>query len=273
MKEADWKNLNRAVTALFEPGLDLNNFPERAFHAIREVLACDLCAFAALEPASGQLQVAFDQTFPDLPDMVAGFGRHMAKYKAFNFDPWVAGGKPFLRGDFLSDREFRNLDIYSEGFRRAGITDHAAIPVDSAEPERLFFGVEREGGGTFEDADREPLGHLQPHLSNAREIALAGSRLHLDQIDPAAFVHAGLTPREAEVLLWLVRGKSNGEIGTILHLRLQTVKGHMATIFNKLGVDNRYAAVIRGLEVARNGKAPTRRAHTVIIRAPAVPAR
>ncbi|MEZ0277009.1 MAG: response regulator transcription factor, partial [Roseimicrobium sp.] len=61
----------------------------------------------------------------------------------------------------------------------------------------------------------------------------------------------GLSPREAEVLLWVAQGKSNAEVGTILGNAEKTVKIHLGHIFEKLGVDNRYAATLRALEVLR----------------------
>ena len=59
----------------------------------------------------------------------------------------------------------------------------------------------------------------------------------------------GLTPREAEVLLWIAQGKSNGDIGTILGCAENTVKVHIARIFEKLGFENRNAATVQALEV------------------------
>jgi DNA-binding NarL/FixJ family response regulator len=59
----------------------------------------------------------------------------------------------------------------------------------------------------------------------------------------------GLTPREAEVLLWIAQGKSNGDIGTILGCAENTVKVHIARIFEKLGFENRNSATVRALEV------------------------
>ncbi|MEM9144872.1 MAG: DNA-binding response regulator [Pseudomonadota bacterium] len=53
----------------------------------------------------------------------------------------------------------------------------------------------------------------------------------------------GLTPREAEVLAWLARGKSNRDIATILSLSPRTVTKHLEQIYAKLGVDNRTSAV------------------------------
>jgi DNA-binding NarL/FixJ family response regulator len=59
----------------------------------------------------------------------------------------------------------------------------------------------------------------------------------------------GLTPREAEVLLWIAQGKSNADIATILGCAENTVKVHIARIFEKLGFENRNAAAVRALEV------------------------
>ena len=49
----------------------------------------------------------------------------------------------------------------------------------------------------------------------------------------------GLTPREMEVLHVVVSGYSNKEIAGQLSISEQTVKHHMTSIFNKLGVYNR----------------------------------
>ena len=55
--------------------------------------------------------------------------------------------------------------------------------------------------------------------------------------------HTALTPREREVHHWLSEGKSNDEIATILGISPHTVKNHLDHIFQKLGVENRLAAI------------------------------
>ena len=52
----------------------------------------------------------------------------------------------------------------------------------------------------------------------------------------------GLTRREAEVLLWLSRGKSNRDIAVILGLSPRTVNKHLEQMFPKLNVENRASA-------------------------------
>ena len=58
-----------------------------------------------------------------------------------------------------------------------------------------------------------------------------------------------LTPREAEVLLWVAQGKSNAEISIITGAAEKTVKHHLTHVFEKLGVESRNAATFRALEV------------------------
>ena len=52
----------------------------------------------------------------------------------------------------------------------------------------------------------------------------------------------GLTVREAEVLSWLSKGKTNRDIAQILGLSPRTVDKHLEQIYAKLGVENRTAA-------------------------------
>jgi DNA-binding NarL/FixJ family response regulator len=64
----------------------------------------------------------------------------------------------------------------------------------------------------------------------------------------------GLTPRQAEVLLWLAQGKSNAEIAMICGAASKTIKCHVTHIFEKLGVEGRNAATLCALEVLSVGK-------------------
>jgi DNA-binding CsgD family transcriptional regulator len=65
--------------------------------------------------------------------------------------------------------------------------------------------------------------------------------------DPLALQGRGLTPREAEVLVWVARGKTNEETGSILGTRTATVAKHLERIYEKLGVETRTAAAIEAL--------------------------
>ncbi|MEO8298123.1 MAG: response regulator transcription factor [Burkholderiales bacterium] len=71
--------------------------------------------------------------------------------------------------------------------------------------------------------------------------------LVLHEADDAALVEAlglsfKLTAREAEVLYWVVQGKTNRDIGDILGASPATVKKHLEHVYSKLGVETRTAA-------------------------------
>jgi DNA-binding CsgD family transcriptional regulator len=238
------------LTPLFAPGLDPTSFQKRAAALLRATTGSPVVTFARLHVATRRLEVDFDPLIPGLTAGLPGFGRHMASYPCFNFDPSVNQGRPFLRADFMSDAEFYASPIYREGFALAGITDHATMLVHADQDLVFFIGLERLGG-VFRPEQRELLVLLQPHLINAYLLARDFASLGQAIADPQAFIRAGLSARQAEVLALLASGKSNAEIGTLLALRLSTVKSYVQAVFNKLGVDNRHAAILRAHHLAR----------------------
>jgi DNA-binding CsgD family transcriptional regulator len=64
----------------------------------------------------------------------------------------------------------------------------------------------------------------------------------------------GLTEREAEVLFWVSKAKTNNEIGVILQAATSTIRNHVEHILRKLKVENRVAAAAIALEVLSDGK-------------------
>lgn len=55
-------------------------------------------------------------------------------------------------------------------------------------------------------------------------------------------IQLGLTPREAEVLMWVVEGKATAAVAVITGSAARTVEKHLERIYRKLDVDNRTAA-------------------------------
>ena len=95
------------------------------------------------------------------------------------------------------------------------------------------------------------------------EVALVGTAEDADLVvservvataAPGAFAQGGaLTARELEVLRLVARGLSNKEIAADLGITTHTVKYHLATVLEKLGVRSRTEAVSLGV---RKGLVP-----------------
>jgi DNA-binding CsgD family transcriptional regulator len=59
---------------------------------------------------------------------------------------------------------------------------------------------------------------------------------------PDAIRDLGLTGREAEVMAWICRGRTNADIAAILKVSVRTVEKHVERILEKLGAENRTPA-------------------------------
>jgi DNA-binding CsgD family transcriptional regulator len=79
--------------------------------------------------------------------------------------------------------------------------------------------------------------HLHGSLDD--DIAVIIEPAHPSRNAPLMLSSLGLTPRESEVALLVLRGASTKVIGAELHLSSYTVKDHLKSIFDKTGVRSR----------------------------------
>jgi DNA-binding NarL/FixJ family response regulator len=86
-------------------------------------------------------------------------------------------------------------------------------------------------------------GRLDPEAIDAVLVA-AGHRVPQR---PREFP-SGLTQRELEILLVLVRGKSNQQIAEDLRISVKTVGNHVQHVYEKAGVRSRAAATLWAFE-------------------------
>jgi DNA-binding NarL/FixJ family response regulator len=95
------------------------------------------------------------------------------------------------------------------------------------------------------------------HAVEARvQAAASNGSFHPDFSTHEPLLAFGLTNREAEVLLWVAQGKSNGDVASILGMSEKTAKQHLGSIFAKLGVENRNAASMQAVELLGRPQTP-----------------
>lgn len=253
ISHADLDAFSRATLELYAPTLEVANYPNHVVAFLRELVGADMVCVASMQKKDGTLGVHFSDWDPGLPALLEGFGRTMAKYPLFNWDPTVNGGKPFFRRDYFSARQFRDLDIYSESFRHAGWINHCAVHVPTDDHRVVFIGLERSGTVDYTERDRVLLRLAQTHLANACQLARARTAARSESPpDPTHFERAGFSPRESEVLVWLTEGKTNAEMAALLGVTTATIKFHLTAIFNKIGVGNRLAATLYALDLSKH---------------------
>jgi len=83
---------------------------------------------------------------------------------------------------------------------------------------------------------------LDPRVTPRLLAVLQSSAAPADRSRPSAFDR--LTQRELEVLELIARGQTNIEIAAELYLSERTVKGHVSSIFSKVGARDRAAAIV-----------------------------
>jgi DNA-binding NarL/FixJ family response regulator len=94
---------------------------------------------------------------------------------------------------------------------------------------------------------------INARLRRSEQTAQREFKPDFSSYDP--LLKLNLTPRVAEVLLWVAQGKTNGDIASILGISESTVKKHLLEIFSNLGVETRSAATLRALEVLSSPRA------------------
>jgi PAS domain S-box-containing protein len=85
-----------------------------------------------------------------------------------------------------------------------------------------------------------------PLQSGGQVIGVFGQLLDVEEDDPPPPPHPRLTPRQAEVLRLLERGRSTEQIARELHLSIETVRNHIRHILKALNVHSRLEAVAVG---------------------------
>ena len=88
-----------------------------------------------------------------------------------------------------------------------------------------------------------------PSSALGQQLSIRSQSVHLNDTrsvtDPASL---GLTPREFEVLTWLVQGQCNKQIAKQLGIEEQTVRNHLRPIFQKFGVARRAELMVKVFE-------------------------
>lgn len=151
----------------------------------------------------------------------------------------------------FNDRTFR-AGGWCGQFARLLEIDLADVDADGLSPDDSSCGVQVVVGMhslSFSPRGRFVLQLLQPHFARARQMLANPSALRERAVGAPSTRSVRLTPREREVLYWVSEGKTNGQIGVILNASSLTVKKHLEHIFQKLGVETRTSATVRGIEL------------------------
>ncbi|SOH94570.1 LuxR family transcriptional regulator/LuxR family transcriptional regulator, quorum-sensing system regulator CciR [Monaibacterium marinum] len=160
--------------------------------------------------------------------------------RMWQFDPITTTAmnqsQPFFWSELPQMRDLSDADRRFLDRRNSHVLgDGLAVQVFGPNGFNGYFGLGLEQNATND------------HRLDLRAIQWACQMTHHRCSEMQVTESAPLSRREQEVLSWVARGKSNSSIADILAISNNTVDAYMRRIYQKLGVNDRVSAAIRGL--------------------------
>ena len=207
-----------------------------------EVLVCGLPF-----PSMSGLRFDWVASFPIASDRFAEMCRGDGGLIHQAVDLWLGSGGVPLLGDAEAfagcGGEYAAFGLQLRNFDLDNIVAHG-LPGLDGRPAAFFAFFKSKTAPSMHEGRMAVM--LLPYLH--------ASWLRVNCNNEAQKSHEGssapLSNREIEVLEWMQKGKSNGEIAQILGISQPTVKNHVQKILRKLGVHNRTQAVAMGLSLS-----------------------
>src|SRR4030095_9958402 len=246
----DYDALFRALDALYGQVVNVDAFPHHAHGILSQFIPCDNWAYVERHVGSGRAYAVLRHAPPDLVERFTLYYQIRTDYEYFDDVSAAHGGQVRSIDDFMSWRQYRETRIYRDVLQAVAFKHILAIsPLEGGSGPS--FSMARDGRCRFSERDKAFLAVLQPHLLRVRDIARLRTVNEGRPPSVEDLRQLRLTEREAEILHWVAQGKSNSEIAIIFGTREQTIKNHVYSIFTKIGVENRAAAIVHALRTPR----------------------
>jgi DNA-binding NarL/FixJ family response regulator len=218
----------------------------------------DTCRRIKALPGSAHIPVIFMTGLSETEHVVAGFAAGGVDYvvKPVRAAEVLARLETHVRNARVARLAREAVDVAGMGVLMVDARGRIAWQSPQAERWlREFFEPEHKLGGVAWLASAARGGVGERSATDGRVLlAQAFGTVGLDEtlwllrLRPAGesphprLASAALTPREAEVLSWVAKGKTNRDIADILGMSPRTVNKHLEHVFEKLGVETRAAA-------------------------------
>lgn len=209
-------------------------FPRSVLFGLAGLIPSDACVgYQEADVSEGFAEVELVEVIGEPPSSKAKDAFHTLGWQNPMHCRLHADDENALRlSDLLTRRERGKLDYNEAVWQPHGIDDALRMWIPAPLGRARSIYLERSGPN-YTDRERTLFGLLRPHL--IRMWINADSRRRMDDAH-------GLTAREAEILGWVARGKTNAEIAAELFISPLTVRKHLENIFEKLDVRTRTAA-------------------------------
>jgi DNA-binding CsgD family transcriptional regulator len=235
-------------------------------HSARELVALPESLFSAVRGLISDARVSIDQL-----DLKTGFVTSVSSEDRFFSEemkrkivelmpshpvmPAVrAGARGAIRvTDCITQRQFRQTPHYIETLRPIDIHYQMVVTLDI--PGKIA-GMTVNRDKNFTDKESMLLQLVAPQIAlahrNAQEFTALKRAAAQTIPTPEELRQTGVTVRESEVLHWVIQGKRDCEIATILSASPRTIHNHLRSILRKLNTETRTGAALEAFERLMN---------------------
>lgn len=156
----------------------LDSLSKTALKLAAALVPNDLCAYNEVDPTRRRLHAVFepDDRSEEWIRRFPAWERYMHQHPVLVHYLRHPSDGPRKISDFLSDDEYRSLELYTEFYQKIGANYQIAANMPSPAPLMVALAFNREARD-FDEHDRSLLGVLMPHLRQAYENAAVVTEL------------------------------------------------------------------------------------------------
>ena len=160
---------------------NLDTLPQTALKLAAKLIPNDLGGYNEVDPERRRLLVAFepDNDRAERMELIPYWEKYMHQHPVLAHFVEHPSDGPRKISDFLSDDQFRKLDLYTKFYSRIGANYQIAANMPSPKPLVVALAFNRESED-FSERDRKLLSMLLPHLRQAYENAALVSNMEAD---------------------------------------------------------------------------------------------
>jgi DNA-binding CsgD family transcriptional regulator len=240
------RRLLAAIDRIHEREIDIEGYARHAPAVLKDLCEADAIAYAEMDWKTRGFRANWSEPRPDYPALLQRYAEVMDGGFVWTGHP---SGKVQGFSDFMSLPKLKDQPAFQETLRPLHVCFNMVFGFTVGDQVNIQFGCYRGPPRDFGIVHRRMIEAFTPHLRRAYETALLRTWRNLA---PEKLLDANgfdLSPRQREVLGWLLAGKSNVEIAIILGISAETAKLHVSAVYRRLGVGSRVGAA---LKVARH---------------------
>lgn len=272
--ETQWRDLLERVEELYGH-VSLRRLATASVELVKTAVPCDQIVYCVTDNPGGRAAAVFWPKGTDLPSFMPAYEANWTQNPVGNRFVVTGHCDPRPMSQIMPRHQLEKLDLFNDFMRPAHVhafmtaymplTDGYRLAVTAIRESRDFDSLEAD---RFETVRRHLVRSFRTLLHTCRLLGQrpnANELLEEDTLTPGVVIkndhykpgvsgfgvpaQRKLSPREAEVLHWMIYGKTNAEIGIILGCSSRTVGKHVEHILAKLGVASRTAASVEAMRL------------------------